>query len=186
MIGLVIGLSMPSALSIWRSLATLAHLSTTGPSVLGYGPDGFRIQFTLQAMVRDGLSAAFLGLLLVLLLPIIIRLLAEGGLSIPLSLALLVGPTAAMVIVGFRLHRVLEPAFQETFSAEDDAEAEDARDVETAVEELTLPDQDREPLVVEVIEQLGSQGEVLQILERGSSQANASDETASGEDGANN
>ena len=55
-IGLVLGLSTPSALSIWRSLATLAHLSTTGPSVLGYGPDGFRVQFTLQAMVRDGLT----------------------------------------------------------------------------------------------------------------------------------
>ncbi|MDE2939477.1 MAG: hypothetical protein OXR67_11270 [Chloroflexota bacterium] len=181
MIGLVIGLSMPSALSIWRSLATLAHLSTTGPSVLGYGPDGFRIQFTLQAMVRDGLSAAFLGLLLVLLLPIIIRLLAEGGLSIPLSLALLVGPTVAMIIVGFRMHRVLEPAFQETFTGDEDAGV-----LESAEEEMTLPDQDREPLVVGVIEQMGSQGEVLQILERGSSQANASDETASGEDGAKN
>ena len=181
-IGLVIGLSTPSVLSIWRSLATLAHLSTAGPSVLGYGPDGFRVQFTLRAMVRDGLTAVFLAFLLLLILPLIIRLLAVGGLSIPLSLALLTGPTLAMVIISFRLHRVLEPAFQETFGSDEPTPDEGGRTPEPVDREQAVDIQEREPLVVNVIGQLEDQGELAQLLEQSTVRSDSALESTSTEE----
>lgn len=184
-IGLVIGLSTPSALSIWHSLATLAHLSTGGPGILDYGPGGLRIQFTLRAMVRDGLAAVFLVFLLLLILPSIIRLLIVGGLSIPLSLALLIGPTVAMIIISFRLHRVLEPAFQETFGDEETVPAGPAEVTPANTEEPRTAAADGEPLVVDVIGRMEAHDELRQLLEGDTAGSEPPDEVESAEDAAN-
>ena len=47
-----------------------------------------------------------------------VRLFALGSLSAPLSIVLLVAPALAMGIISFRVHRVLEPVFHDTFTSE--------------------------------------------------------------------
>ena len=73
--------------------------------------------------MKNGLAAVFLVLLFLLSLPLIIRMLALGSLNTPLSVLLLVAPMVAVGIFSFRVHRVLEPAFNETFLDNPDAES---------------------------------------------------------------
>ena len=116
--GAVVGLSTPSAISIWHSLRTLARLAT-GENDTGSRPgSGDPIWGTLRTMVQNGLATVLLALLVVLSLPLVVRLFALGSLSAPLSILLLVAPALAMGIISFRVHRVLEPAFHDTFTSE--------------------------------------------------------------------
>ena len=114
-VGAVVGLSTPSVIGIWRSLRTLAYL-VTGNHPASEGRAGVLPGWSaVQTMVEYGLATALLALLSLLMLPLIIRLLALGGLSITLSLILLLFPALAMGFISFRVHRVLEPAFRDTF-----------------------------------------------------------------------
>ena len=114
-VGAVVGLSAPSVIGIWRSLRTLARLAT-GDDQTDAARAGILPSWSVvQTMVEYGLATALLALLSLLMLPLIIRLLALDGLSITLSLILLLSPALAMGVISFRVHRVLEPAFRDTF-----------------------------------------------------------------------
>ena len=117
--GAVIGLSTPPAVGIWRSLKTLARLATRDPGAPDDGQSIDPVWRTLRSMVQNGLATVLLALLLLLSLPLIIRLFQLGSLFAPLSLVLLIAPALAMGIISFRVHRVLQPAFSDTFIAED-------------------------------------------------------------------
>ena len=119
--GAVIGLSTPPAIGIWRSLKTLARLATRDPGAPDDGQSSDPVWRTMRSMVQNGLATVLLALLLLLSLPLIIRLFQLGSLFAPLSLVLLIAPALAMGIISFRVHRVLEPAFSDTFIAEDGA-----------------------------------------------------------------
>ena len=123
-VGVVIGLSAPSAIRIWHSLGDLAFLATSVPNIQPFGtarPEGSR---TWQTMVEYGLATVLLGLLFLFTLPFIVRLFTFGSLSTPLSLVLLVLPALAVGVFSFRLHLILEPAFRDTFTAESDSPRE--------------------------------------------------------------
>ena len=119
--GAVIGLSTPPAIGIWRSLKTLARLATRDPGAPDDGQSIDPVWRTMRSMVQNGLATVLLALLLLLSLPLIIRLFQLGTLFAPLSLVLLIAPALAMGIISFRVHRVLQPVFSDTFIAEDGA-----------------------------------------------------------------
>ena len=123
-VGIVMGLSTPSVIGIWRSLRTLAHLATSVPNLPSVNVPVLPSWSTLQSMVEYGMATALLALLLLLMLPLLIRLFALGGLSITLSLILLIASAVSMGIISFRVHRVLEPAFENTFMASSTASVE--------------------------------------------------------------
>ena len=165
MVGIVMGLSTPSVIAIWRSLERLSRLSTIYPYAEEDDGSGLTLRLTLRAMVKNGLAAVFLILLFLLSLPLIIRMLALGSLTTPLSVLLLVAPMVAVGIFSFKVHRVLEPAFNETFLEDPDAEARNVEEhyIITAATDSIQDDED--PLVVNVIDRLNEQGELIQLLE---------------------
>lgn len=117
-VGVVAGLSAPSAIRIWHSLGDLARLATNIPHIQPFGTGRLERWRTWQLMVEYGLATILLGLLFLLSLPFVVRLFTLGSLSVPLSLVLLVLPALAVGVFSFRLHLILEPAFRETFIAE--------------------------------------------------------------------
>ena len=184
-VGAVVGLSAPSAINIWRSLRTLARLATGETDVRDDINRRDPIWQTLRSMVQNGLATALLALLLILSLPLIIRLFALGSLSAPLSILLLLAPALAMGIISFRVHRVLEPAFHDTFLSQASGQGffphlshDDLAHVDPEIPTLTqhihggavhegLADSHRRPelLVAEAIEHLDEQDELWLLLE---------------------
>ncbi len=126
--GTVVGLSTPPMINMWRSLRVLARLATGYTEATS---DTDPLWRTLRAMVQNGLATVLLLALFILTLPLVIRLFALGSLSTPLSLLLLLAPALAMSVISFRVHRILEPAFRDTFipqpslSVPDDHEADE-------------------------------------------------------------
>ncbi len=114
LVGIVVGLSAPPSINIWRSLRTLARLAT---GVRESSDSGNASLQMLRKLVQNGLATALLGLLVILYLPFTFRLFALGSATAPLSILLLLAPALAMGIIGFRVHRVLEPAFHDTFAS---------------------------------------------------------------------
>ncbi len=114
LVGIVVGLSAPPSINIWRSLRTLARLAT---GVRESSDSGNASLQMLRTLVQNGLATALLGLLVILYLPFTFRLFALGSATAPLSILLLLAPALAMAIIGFRVHRVLEPAFHDTFAS---------------------------------------------------------------------
>ena len=114
-VGVVTGLSAPSAIRIWHSLGALARLATNTPQFQPFGTGRLERWRTWQTMVEYGLATVLLGLLFLLSLPFVVRLFTLGSLSVPLSLILLVLPALAVGVFSFRLHLILEPAFRDTF-----------------------------------------------------------------------
>ena len=117
-VGVVTGLSAPSAIRIWHSLGDLARLATNIPHIQSFGAGRLERWSTWRNMVEYGLAIILLGLLFLLILPFMVRLFTLGSLSVPLSLVLLMLPALAVGVFSFRLHLILEPAFRETFTAE--------------------------------------------------------------------
>ena len=118
MAGVMIGLSAPSAIRIWRSLGTLALLATNTPIAWPAGSGRLVRSRTVQSMIEYGLATVLLSLLFLLSLPFVVRLFTLGSLSTPLSLLLLIAPALMVGIFSFRIHRILEPAFSDTFTPE--------------------------------------------------------------------
>ncbi len=119
-VGVVAGLSIPSAIGIWRSLATLARLASNSSKAVGDQPDSDERRNTLRTMVEYGLAMVLIVFLLLLLLPLISELFTLGGLTVPVSLLLLLLPGLAVGVFSFRIHRVLERAISDTFTSGDD------------------------------------------------------------------
>ena len=165
MVGIVMGLSTPSVIAIWRSLERLSHLSTIFPDAEEDNGSGLTLRLTLRAMVKNGLAAVFLILLFLLSLPLINRMLSLGSLTTLLSVILLVAPMVAVGIFSFKVHRVLEPAFNETFLEDPDAEARNVEEHYIIAAATDSIQDEGDPLVVNVIDRLNEQGELIQLLE---------------------
>ena len=125
-VGVVTGLSIPSAIVIWRSLGTLALLTTNGSDDLHREPGARERWRTLRTMVEYGLATVLLALLLLLTLPLIIRLFTLNTLSIPLSLLMLLSPALVVGIFSFRIQRILEQAISDTLTSKPDGPKEDS------------------------------------------------------------
>ncbi len=125
-VGVVAGLSIPSAIVIWRSLGTLALLTTIDSgdmkSAHATGEQG-RI---FRTMVEYGLATVLLALLFLLTLPLVIGLFTLNSLSIPLSLLLLLFPALVVGIFSFRIQWILEQAITDVFIAKPDGSEEDS------------------------------------------------------------
>ncbi len=118
MLGMAVGLSIPPAIGIWRSLSEMAHLAAEEASMLVGWRASDSGSHPMRAVVINGMGAALLAAFLLLSLPMIIRLFALGSVPLSLSLFLLLVPALAMGIISFRVHRILEPAFTGTFAGE--------------------------------------------------------------------
>ena len=122
-VGIVAGLSIPSAIAIWRSLHSLARGATSSSRLTDQDqPDGEQRRDTLRAMVEYGLAMVFIAILFLLILPLTSELLALSSLSVPVSLLLLLSPALAVGMFSFRLHRVLERAVSQTFTSGEEGE----------------------------------------------------------------
>ncbi len=113
--GAAIGMNIPPTIAIWRELRILARLTARATELTHPARP---IPGLIRVVVLDGLATALLVVAILLLLPLIIRLFALGGVSAPLSIGLLAVAAAALGFVGYHIHRVLEPAFHDTFGAE--------------------------------------------------------------------
>ena len=165
-VGIVIGLSAPSAIRIWHSLGDLAHLATNIPQLHPFGTGRLRRWRTWQTMVEYGLATVLLGLLFLLMLPFVVRLFTLGSLSVPLSLVLLVLPALAVGVFSFRLHLILEPAFRDTFTAESDGSRESPTGAREGVEVQPTHTQERrmeEPLRDQKVPRSSSGGESIEV-----------------------
>lgn len=67
--------------------------------------------------MQDGMATVLLVVAILFLMPLTIRLFQLGSLSAPLPILLLLASAAALVFVGFHIHRALESAFHEAFVA---------------------------------------------------------------------
>ena len=124
-LGLVIGsmvlaLCLPPAIAIWRSLRTLADglAEFRLPGYLGLA--NVWSHGNLREVFRDTALILILVVPGVWSIPLVSRLLALGSFSAPLSLLIVAGIVATLVVATFRIHRVLKPMFSQTLLGEDD------------------------------------------------------------------
>ena len=116
-VGIFAGLSIPSAIAIWRSLHSLAGVATSSSKPIDHQPQGQQRRVALRTMVEYGLAMVFIALLFLLILPLTSELFALSSSSVPVSLLLLLSPALAVGFFSFRLHRVLERAVSQTFTS---------------------------------------------------------------------
>ena len=145
--GAAIGLNIPPTIAIWRELRILARLAARATEMTHPARP---IPSIIRMVVLDGIATALLVVAILLLLPLIIRLFALGGVSAPLPIFLLVAAMGALGFVGYHIHRVLEPAFHDTFVAGNaptppPAGASGAFRVDPAMEPVEPADVERPP-----------------------------------------
>ena len=118
--GTVLALCVPPAVAIWKSLRTLADslVEYWLPSYLGLADNSTKGY--LRAVFRDTALIPIMVVPGVWSIPLFTRLLALGSLSAPLPIIFTIGIMAALVVVTFRIHRVLKLMFSQTFLSEED------------------------------------------------------------------
>ena len=112
---MVIGLSIPPAIGILRSLKALGHLAAEEANVLSGGRAQIPGGRTVPEIVVNDLGIVLLAALFLLSLLMVIRLFALGALPLALSLLLLLSPALVLGFISCRVHGVIEPAFTGTF-----------------------------------------------------------------------
>ena len=117
---MVLALCLPPAIAIWRSLRTLADglAEFRLPGYLGLA--NVWSHGNLREVFRDTALILILVVPGVWSIPLVSRLLALGSFSAPLSLLIVAGVVATLVVATFRIHRVLKPMFSQTLLGEDD------------------------------------------------------------------
>ncbi len=122
-VGVVIGLSTPSAVVIWRSLGTISLLAAQSSSETGEEAEAHKRSRTFRTMVEYGLATVLMSVLFLLALPLVIRLITLDTLSIPLSLVLLISPALLVGLFSFRIQWILEDAITDILGSKpEDAE----------------------------------------------------------------
>ncbi|MCH7713954.1 MAG: cation:proton antiporter [Chloroflexi bacterium] len=125
----VLGLCVPPALAIWRSLRRLSD------EIAGYvfpGTRGLPIPMsgnTVRVVVRDSILILLLAVPGIWSIPFISQLLSLGNVSTPLPILLMLGLAAGLAWAGFQIHGVLENAFSLTLlgAEHDSGSAEQGR-----------------------------------------------------------
>ena len=124
-IGLIIGsavlaLCIPPGLAIWKALRNLADgvVEFRLPGYLGVADKWTR--GNLYAAFRDTALIPVLVVPAVWSIPFVSKLLALGSLSAPLSLLIVAGIVALLIAATFRIYRVLNSMFSQTFLSDDD------------------------------------------------------------------
>ena len=117
-VGIVIGLSIPSAVVIWRSLGTISLLASQGPDETEDTAEAQQRSRTFRTMVEYGLATVLMSVLFLLALPLFIRLITLDTLSIPLSLVLLISPALLVGLFSFRIQWILEDAITDILGSE--------------------------------------------------------------------
>lgn len=124
-IGLIIGsavlaLSIPPGLAIWRALRNLADslVEFRLPGYLGVADKWTR--GNLRTAFRDTALIPVLVVPGIWSIPLVSRLLALGSLSAPLSLFIAFGIVTLLIAATFRIYRVLNSMFSQTFMGDDD------------------------------------------------------------------
>jgi len=178
--GVVIGLSIPSAVRIWRSLNDLALLAISTPGYWPVGAEWIARQRVLRTLVEYGLALVLVVLLFLVILPLVIRLLTLGSSSILVSLILLMIPALAVGIFSFRIHRMLELAVRDTFmnrpedspSPGDIDTSESGSVDEDGLPSRTHPEHDDDslesmvnPLISSAIEHMPERDELSELME---------------------
>ena len=126
MIGLIIGsavlaLCIPPGLAIWRALRSLADalVEFRLPGYLGvadkWSHGNLRMAFRDAALIPVLLVPAIWSI------PFVSRLLALGSLSAPLSFVIVAGIATSLIAATFRVYRILNPMFSQTFLGDDDS-----------------------------------------------------------------
>ncbi len=133
--GTVLALCVPPGVAIWKSLRILADslVEYRLPSYLGVADNWTK--GNLRAVFRDTALVPILVVPGVWSIPLFSRLLALGSLSAPLSIVFMIGLIAGLVVVTFRIHRMLNFMFSQTFLGDDDPFSADDSKPEYAEEE---------------------------------------------------
>ena len=119
-VGVVIGLSIPSAVVIWRSLGTIALLAADSSGDMESPSEDPNRSRTFRTMVEYGLATVLLSVLFLLALPLVIRLITLDTLSITFSLVLLISPALLVGLFSFRIQWVLEEAITDILGSEEE------------------------------------------------------------------
>jgi CPA2 family monovalent cation:H+ antiporter-2 len=127
--GGVLGLCIPSAIAIWRSLRTLTDGIAEYVWPGRTRPFDARGKHNLRVVARDTILILILVLPVVLSIPFIAGLLSLGSLSTPLPILLLIGVSAGLTLAAFQIHGVLETTFSRTFLGVDDPHYQDDADL---------------------------------------------------------
>ena len=134
-VGVIIGLSIPSAVVIWRSLGTISLLASQGSDDTEAAAEAHQRSRTFRTMVEYGLATVLMSVLFLLALPLVIRLITLDTLSIPLSLVLLISPALLVGLFSFRIQWILEDAITDILGSEpEDTEETPEGDAEEKLE----------------------------------------------------
>ncbi|MCI0437952.1 MAG: cation:proton antiporter [Chloroflexi bacterium] len=113
--GIVVALSIPPAVFIWRALQRLTDdvsdtiLRRSAVSLRQWG------RTNLRAILRDSILIVMVILLAIWSLPFVSQLLLLGSLAAPIPIALFVLVVALMWRRAFKIHRTLQSTFRQTF-----------------------------------------------------------------------
>lgn len=140
--GAVLGLCLPPAVAIWRSLRTLTE------GIAEYVLPGIRLGSTnrmrsnLRVLLRDSFIILILVLPVIWSIPLISRLFSLGALSAPLPIIVLIGVSAGLTLAAFQIHKVLENTFSRTFLGIDDPRYREEDDLSYLDDDVHLRSED--------------------------------------------
>ena len=126
--GVVLALTIPPAFQVWRSLRSLSDAIVQFLLPEGLWSSEFLRGRNIQGILLDTMTIPLAAPLLIVAViwsfPLLSELVSIGGLLPPLAIAIAVTGIIVMAAVAFRLHRVLEPEFMQTFLGLDEHEDE--------------------------------------------------------------
>ena len=148
--GLTLALCIPPAVAALRSLHTLidgviAYMPSSQIRISEYMPSS-HIRISVY-WGRQNLHRVLLYSIIILMIilpaiwaiPLISHLLSLGTLSAPVAILVLLAAAAVMILLAFRIHRVLEPTFSRTFLGLDDPHYGSDFEVHAAESDLSVP-----------------------------------------------
>ncbi len=127
--GAVLGLCVPSAVAIWKSMRTLTD------GLAQYVLPGLSSQSTtnmrrnLRIVLRDSVIILILAVPVIWSIPFLFRLFTLGALSTPLPILLLAGVSGGLTLAAFQIHGQLESTFSLTFLGIEDPRYQEEDDL---------------------------------------------------------
>ena len=113
--GIVVGLSIPPSVFIWRALQSMTDALSDTLLTRGSRTSRAMGKGNVRVILRDSILVIMGVLVAIWSLPFISELLTLGSLAAPIPIVMLVSLVALTWRTAFKIHRTLESTFSETF-----------------------------------------------------------------------
>ena len=113
--GIVVGLSIPPSVFIWRALQSMTDALSSNLLTRGSSTSQAMGKSNVHMVLRDSILVIMAVLVAIWSLPFISQLLMLGSLAAPIPVVMLVSLVALTWRTAFKIHRTLESTFSETF-----------------------------------------------------------------------